>query len=390
MSDIDVRVKPRAASAIVAKRSNRTQLVMSAVGLVGLAVAPLYLDATWLNMGILVMVSGIGAIALTILVGVAGQLSLAHAFFLAVGAYGYAYLSGEPGGTGASGLGLPPLLGAVAAVALSALAGLLFSPVAARLRGLYLGVASLALVFIGQHVLHNATSVTGGSVGRKVPTLELFGFQLNGSTPAIDLMGVPLGPRERMWYLAAVMLVVVFVCTSRIVRGRPGRALHLLKGNESAAGAMGVDAQRYRAGAFVLTSALAGLAGVLTALAYGTVVPQHFGFTLSVSFLVMIVIGGLGSVGGAILGAAIVTALPLLLQRFGNELGFLAPAGSGGYDATLVSQIAFGVAIVLVIIFRPGGLISVGQAWRRGRIARSVRRDLPTPNELPKTPKEQL
>lgn len=360
------RVDKALGTAPPAARSSRIgQRTLIGVTLVVLVVAPLYLDASWLNIGALVMVAAVGAIALTVLTGVAGQLSLAHAFFLAVGAYGYAYLSGEPAESGPTGLGFPPLAGAIGAVLLAGLAGLLFSPVAARLRGLYLGVASLALVFIGQHILRNAAPVTGGSIGRRVATFELFGIQANGNTPAIDILGVDMGPRERMWYLTAAVLLVVIVLATRIVRGRPGRALHLLKGNEAAAGAMGVNPSHYRAVVFVLTSALAGVAGVLTALVYGTVVPQYFGFALSVNFLVMIVLGGLGSIGGAVIGAAIVTALPLTMQKFAGQLPFLAPAGTGGYDAALVSQFVFGLALVAVILFRPGGLASLGRAFTR-------------------------
>src|SRR5689334_17866577 len=129
-----------------------------------LLLTPFYLEAFWLQTGLFAMAAAIGAIGLTILTGTTGQLSLAHAFFAAIGAYGYCYLAGG-GGLGvsaASGLGLPPLLALVLAVALAGLAGALYSPIAGRLRGIYLGIASIGLVFIGQHILFNATGVTGG------------------------------------------------------------------------------------------------------------------------------------------------------------------------------------------------------------------------------------
>ena len=325
-----------------------------------LLIAPIYLDGSWLAIGILGMAAAIGAIGLTLLVGTAGQLSLAHAFFIAVGSYGYAFLAGEPKTSGASGLGWPPLAAAITAVVLAALAGLIFSPVAARLRGLYLGVASLALVFVAQHVFRNSGSVTGGTNGRRVQTFSILGFDLNGSAPELNVLGVPFEARERMWYVALLILVLVIIFVSRIVAGRPGRALQLLRDNEVAASAMGIPVQRYKASAFVLSSAIAGLAGVVIALAYQTIVPQYFGLGLSVNYLAMVIIGGLGSVPGAVLGAVFVTALPLVLQRFGTELGLLATAGSGGYDATLLSQLIFGVIIVLVIILQPGGLSAIG------------------------------
>ncbi len=177
--------------------------LLLAVALVLMLVAPIYVEEFWLRTGFAVFGAIIGAIGLNLLVGTTGQLSLAHAFFLAVGAVTYVYVSGEPGGgvEGYDGLGLPPLLGMVLGVLLAGVAGLLFSPIAARLRGIYLGVASLGLVFIGQHVLNTWTSVTGGFNGRAVPHLEVLGFELTGREPGLVLMGVPFAERERLWYL---------------------------------------------------------------------------------------------------------------------------------------------------------------------------------------------
>ena len=140
--------------------------------LVVLLALPLYVEEFWLRTGFAAFGAIVGAIGLNLLVGTSGQLSLAHAFFLAVGAVSYVYVSGEPGGLGVAelgGLGLPPIVGMVVGVLLAGLAGLLFSPLAARLRGIYLGVASLALVFIGVHVLNSWTEVTGGFNGRSAP-----------------------------------------------------------------------------------------------------------------------------------------------------------------------------------------------------------------------------
>ena len=124
---------------------------------------PFYLEAFWLQTGLFAMSAIIGAIGLTILTGTTGQLSLAHAFFAAIGAYGYCYFAGEDaaGASAATGLGLPPVIAMVLAVALAGLAGALYSPISGRLRGIYLGIASIGLVFIGQHILFNATGLTG-------------------------------------------------------------------------------------------------------------------------------------------------------------------------------------------------------------------------------------
>lgn len=336
----------------------------AAAALLALLVAPLYVDGSWLIVGILSMAAAIGAIGLTILVGTAGQLSLAHAFFLAVGAYGYAFLAGPPAASGISGLGWPTLVAAPVAIALSAAAGLAFSPVAARLRGLYLGVASLALVFIGQHLLKNLVPVTGGSNGRSVPPLEIAGFQLTGGAPSFDVFGVTFLARERLWYLLLIALAIAIVVAIGITRSRPGRALRLIRDNQPAAAAIGIPVQHYKASVFVVSSAFAGASGVLTALAFQYVVPQYFDLMLSINLLAAVLIGGLGSISGAVAGAVVVTALPLLLERIGAGTGILATPGSGGYDATTLSSIVFGVLVVAMIILEPGGLAQLARRVR--------------------------
>ena len=345
----------------------------AAVAAVLLAV-PYYLDAFWLQAGAFAMAAIIGAIGLTVLVGSAGQLSLAHAFFLAVGAYGYAFLAGEPAGGSAgaapTGAGLPPLAAALLAIPLAGCAGLAFSPVAGRLSGLYLGVASLGLVFLGQHVLFNARPVTGGYNGRSIPELSVLGFHLSGDEPELVLLGVPFGGRERLWYVALGCTVAAYVAARRIVRGRPGRAMRLMRQNEIAAACMGVPLRRYRAGAFVFSAMYAGLAGILLALTARRVVPDHFGLVLSVEYLAMVVIGGLGSVRGAAVGAAFITGLPLVLSHYSGAIGLFAEPGQGGLDAATAVRMLYGAAIVAFVVSsakkgRPNAITTVLDRARR-------------------------
>lgn len=334
-----------------------------------LALVPLYLDASWTIIGVFAMAAAVAAIGLTILTGVGGQLSLAHPAFLAVGAYSYAFIAGVPGDGGHEGLGLPPLLAATIAVAVSGLAGLAFSPVAARLRGFYLGVSTISLVFIAQHVLKNSETVTGGVNGRSVEPLAVGGFELSGSNPSRPLyvMGVEYGGTERLWYLCLALLVITMVLCARAMRGRPGRALKLVRDNEAAAAAMGISVQHTKAAAFVLSSALAGLGGVLFALASNFIGTGNFTLMVSLAYLAMVVIGGLGSIGGAVVGAVFVTSLPLLLDKFSGSLGFLAEPGSDGFTAGVVAQIVYGLAIVAVIIARPDGLAGLLRSLRQRR-----------------------
>src|SRR3954466_5620730 len=160
-----------------------------------LLLAPLQLAEFWEQTGLFAMASIVGAIGLTILTGTTGQLSLAHAFFVAVGAYGYCYFAGHKtvGAESVAGLGLPPLLAMVLAVLLAGLCGAAFSPIAGRLRGIYLGIASIGLVFIGQHILFNATGLTGGFNGRDAEPFVLFDFHFQQGDPDLTIGGVPFG-----------------------------------------------------------------------------------------------------------------------------------------------------------------------------------------------------
>ena len=327
--------------------------------IVVLLIVPFYLDQSLLQTGLFAMAAIVGAIGLTLLVGGAGQLSLAHAFFLAVGAYSYAYLSGRAGVAGASsadGLQLPTLVAMVLAVLISGLAGLLFSPIASRLRGIYLGVASLSLVFIGTFFYENYRSITGGFNGRAVPELDLLGFRFAKADPFLTVAGVPFERFEKLWYLFLVLTIAAYVFANNVLRGRMGRAMQTMRDSEVAAAVMGVDVRQTKAGVFVVSSMYAGLAGVMVALAFSRVTPDYFNLNLSIAYLAMIVIGGLASVGGAALGATFVSVVPPLLSRYSDRLPFVAESGSSGYDPGKISTLLYGVAIVVVVLFEPGGL----------------------------------
>ncbi|MFF5105300.1 branched-chain amino acid ABC transporter permease [Streptomyces sp. NPDC000134] len=347
-----------------------------------LCALPFYLDAFWLRIGLFSMAAAIGAVGLGLLSGTAGQLSLGHAFFLAVGAYGYVWLAGEPGP------GLPPAVALVLAVLLAGAAGGLFSPVAGRVKGIYLGVATLALVFLGHHVLLTADSVTGGFNGRSVPPLEAGGFAFDQGDD-LTVLGVPFGAEERLWYLGLALFALTWFTARGLLRGRPGRALIALRDSETAASVMGVHVARYRSAAFVVSSMYAGLAGVLLALAFRRVVPDYFSLALSVDYLAMIVIGGLGSVAGATAGAVFVTALPLLMTRYADQLPLVAAPGSGdgSLGPTEAARYLYGAAIVVILLFAPDGLTGLARRVR----ARLARRRPPAsapsdPGAAPRTP----
>jgi branched-chain amino acid transport system permease protein len=355
--------------------SDRLVRRAGAIGaMVVLLIVPYFFEGFWLQTGLFAMAAAIAAIGLTLLVGVTGQLSLAHAFFVAVGAYTYCYLAGEPPdpalASQPSGLDLPTWLAMLGAVGLAGLAGALFSPIAGRLSGIYLGLASIGLVFIGQYILFNAAGVTGGFNGRDAPPFSLFGFSFSDSDPEnLLVFGVRYGGLERLWYLGLALIALSWWYGRNLVRSRPGRALQQVRDSVTAAAVMGVNVPVYRAAAFTVSSMYAGLGGVFLALAFGRIVPESFGFLVSIDFLVMIVVGGLGSIGGAIAGAVLISALPQILNHYSESLPLVAEPGSSGLQAAQAARLLYGAAVIAVLIYAPNGLAGVTRRFQHRRIA---------------------
>ncbi|SFA71960.1 amino acid/amide ABC transporter membrane protein 2, HAAT family [Amycolatopsis marina] len=337
---------------------------------------PLYLETAWLKAGQYMMIGGVGAIGLTMLIGQAGQLSLAHAFFLLAGATSYTVLSGPTGDVELVGFGLDPGLSLIGAVAISTLLGIAFAPVAGRLRGIYLGVASLALVFLGLYIGQAASSLTGGtSTGRAPATFELFGFPFSNGGPELEIAGVPIRAAERSWYLFLALTAIAFVLAQGAIRSRVGRSWRAVRDNEAAASVMGVSVTRAKAGAFAVSSAYAGLAGVMTVLWFDILKPDEsefgtYGINVSIAFLAMVIIGGLGSVPGALVGALLVNGLPQVLSLYSADLGWFTGTGDGAITPILVSSFVYGAAIILVVLFEPGGLAAIGRRIT-GRLSKS-------------------
>ncbi len=321
---------------------------------------PLYVTASWLQLGLFAMAATVAAVGLVLLTGAAGQISLGHAFFLAVGTYSYAYFSGTGGEVEA--LGLPPLVGAILAVVLAGFCGLLISPMASRLKGIYLGIATLGLVFLGQHLLLNLEHLTGGFDGVSIPVFSVAGLEFSDQSGMV-ILGTPLGAEEMLWYLFVAVTWIAMLLARNIMRGRPGRAFRFMRDTEIGAAAMGVNIRRTKSAAFVVSSMYAGLGGVLTGLAFQRVVPDYYSLLLSIDFLAMVILGGLVSVTGAAIGATFVVVLPLLLENYGGALPLVAaPGQSGGLDASVTAQLIYGSLVVVVMIVQPKGLAGAWQA----------------------------
>jgi branched-chain amino acid transport system permease protein len=275
----------------------------------------------------LLLVNAVVALGLNLLSGYTNQLSFGHAGFLAIGAYTAALLT-------LHAPALPVVLTLLAAGALTAVVGLAFGVPCLRLSGLYLAMATLAFGFVITEAILNLDGLTRGADGLRVPVARLGGF--------------PLGTDTARYYLVVGVAVVLVVAAANLVRTRTGRALLAIRESEIAAQASGVPVARYKTIAFGLSAFYTGVAGGLFAFVVGFLSPDAFDVFMSVDFVVMIIVGGLGSVPGSLLGAAVVTVLHDSLAAFQNY-----------------RPLIFGVILIVCMLFMPGGIIGVGARLAR-------------------------
>jgi branched-chain amino acid transport system permease protein len=306
------------------------RLVLPAV-MLAMLVLPFQLATSALTTATFVVIAAIGATGLNVLTGYAGQISLGHAFFLAVGAYTGATLGEDLGWSAALWI---PAAG-VAAGACGALVG----PVALRLSGLYLAIVTLGLVFIGQHVFFEAESLTGGPQGRTFPPVV---------TGPLDVGGLLLDTNGLYYYLALTLLACATAFAWNVRRTRSGRAMVAVREREIAASVMGVDVRRVKVAAFTVASFMAGVSGALFASYLSFAQPDQWSLLLSIQFVAAVIVGGMGTVAGPLLGSAVVFALPTLLK----DLPFLPQ------DADFAS-IAYGLLIVAFLVLQPRGLVGL-------------------------------
>jgi len=325
------------------------------VGLAALYVAtPLVIDDFWLSVMNFTAIAAIAAIGLNLLTGFTGQVSLGHAFFLGLGAYTAGYLGGE--------LKLPVLVWLPAAGIIGALVGLLVGPFALRLRGLYLAIVTLGLVFVGEHLFLNLRQITGGPQGRAVPSPQIGG--LNFADLGTSL-GLPL-TREQSFFLFVVpLLVIAALAAKNIVRSRPGRAFQAIRDRELAAAIIGVDRARYKVGAFAVSSFYAAAAGALYGSYLRYITPGQFDLGPSIQYVAMIIVGGIGTVYGSIAGAFFLVLIPRVVEALSPAIPFVShSAGGGGVTVFVLNQLIFGALIVLFLVFEPLGLSGI---WSRLR-----------------------
>lgn len=322
----------------------------------------------WLMIANNTLIAAIAALALNVLSGYTGQVSLGIAFFMAIGAYAVAWLGGTPPTSTLDpiGWGLPFYIWLPAAGVTAALAGALTGPTALRLKGFYLGIVTLSLVFIGQYIFKNAAALTGGPQGRTFPAP---GFGAASFSNQNTILGLALTPGQQFFLLILPTLVLSALFVGNVMRSRAGRAFQAVRDNEVGAAIMGVNLFQAKMGAFILSSFLAGIAGALYASYNGYVRPDYWGLTLSIQFVAAIIVGGIASVWGSILGAAFVFALPLVIDQF----SLLPPSTtSGGLSGGDLNALIYGFLIVIFLLFQPGGVIGLARLVRGSQLLRRM------------------
>ncbi len=306
------------------------------------------------------LIAAIATLSLNVLSGYTGQISLGIAFFMAIGAYTAAYLGGDIPSSPLDplGLNLPFYIWLPAAGIVAALAGALVGPTALRLKGFYLGIVTLALIFIGQYIFFNARGITGGPQGRAFPVPAIGDASFSQQNA---FFGFALTAGQQYFLLILLVLVLAAFFVHNVMRSRAGRAFHAVRDNEIGATIMGVNLFEAKMGAFILSSFLAGIAGALFASYSRYIIPDYWGLTLSIQFVAAIIIGGIASVWGSILGAGFVFGLPLIIDHFA-----LLPvsSGSGIINSGDLNALLYGLLIIAFLLFEPGGVIGL---VRRGQ-----------------------
>lgn len=321
----------------MALRRMPLQKVRTGLLLAGLVVFPFLATPYWLNLANQIAIATIGAIGLNILVGYTGQISLGQGAFMAVGAYGSGLLTVR--------LDVPFYLSIPAAAAITAVAGLVVGLPSLRLKGLYLAVATLAAQQIVEFVVTHWDGLTGGTEALVVPAPELFGARMNTD--------------GRFYWILIVVALAAALFAANLFRSRVGRAWVAIRDQDIAASAIGVNVFGYKLLAFATSSFLVGLSGALLAHYRSIVTWERFTIEVSISYLAMIIIGGLGTISGSFFGASLIVLLPAMINTLGRSLQDVAP-----WAATVlpyVQQGVFGLVIILFLVLEPEGLAKL---WR--------------------------
>jgi branched-chain amino acid transport system permease protein len=269
----------------------------------------------------LVLILGISAQGLNLLLGIGGQISLGHAAFMAIGGYTSAIL--------VMNYNFPFLVAMVIGILVSAFFGLIVGFPSLRLKGFYLAIATMALGSVVQDIIKRL-KITGGDHGlRNIPSIKIFGYEFVSDFSR--------------YYLILFIFIIILLISMNFVKSRSGKSLVAMRDSEYGALTVGINITKAKLLAFVLSSAFAGLSGVLYAHTISYLHPNNFGLALSVELLAIIIIGGIATLWGPILGTFMWIILPLII----------------GSRLEMLSNVLFGIAVILVVLFLPRGLSEI-------------------------------
>ena len=295
--------------------------------LLAMLAAPWWLEDYGLAQLTFILIYSIVGLGLMVLAGFTGLFSIGHAAFLGVGAYTQAVLAAQ---------GWPFPLSLAAAAALSAIVGAVVGIPALRVKGIYLGIATLSFGFIVEEVLARWESVTGGNAGMSVGNVQMFGWVADSSTS--------------FYFVCLVITVLCTLAVLNLLRSPTGRAFVAIRDSEISAQSMGIHLAYYKTLSFSISAALAGIGGALYAHMIRFLSPDQFNIIQSIDLLLMVVIGGLGSVHGAFLGAAFLIRMPQAISAFKD----LLPDAIG--QAPGLKAVIYGAVLILFVLFEPLGI----------------------------------
>ncbi len=317
---------------------------VAAFAVLFIVVAPLTLGEYYISILNLCLIAVVGALGLNILVGYTGQISIGHGAFMSVGAYTAANL--------VTHLGAPFWITIPAGGLMAALIGALVGIPSLRIKGIYLAIATLAAQLIIEWTINHVPAISGGA-------------QASIQVPRPTLFGVQLKSQVQLYFFLMGFVVLAIVGTANLVRSRIGRAFVAIRDQDIAAEIIGINIFRYKLWAFAISSFYAGVTGVLYTYYLGIANYEQFQLNVSIDYLAMVIIGGLGSILGSIFGAVFVTLLPILTRWFLEDYGWLFFSQSDLLNAIPnLRLIMFGGLIIFFLVVEPEGL---NRLWRNIR-----------------------
>ncbi|MBZ4672848.1 MAG: branched-chain amino acid transporter, permease [Deferribacteraceae bacterium] len=301
--------------------------------LISLFVIPFFIDDYFLYLFNIIFIAVIGAVGLNILTGITGLISLGQGAFIGVGAYTAGYLANQ--------YGLNFVISIPIAGLITAIVGMIFGIPSLRLKGLYLSIATLAAQFILEFIFIRAEFITGGVTGLSLDYANFFNISLDNDF--------------KFYFFGLIVTILMVTAAKNIVRTKIGRAFLSVRDNYIAAEAMGINIFKYKILSFGISSFYAGVAGAMWAYYVTIITPEHFTIGVSIQYLSMIIIGGLGKILGSIFGAIFITLLPEVLRfvtdYFTSSYPFLTQAFAS------IREAAFGIVIIIFLLFEPEGLV---------------------------------